>query len=180
MNQVGSKAGSLCPQMGQLYDPYAVKWFTDRAENIDKKINAYLENHDKPDDWYDFYIANTNKKLGVSIGIHSIPEDNRIFWRFYIRVDSKVCYYWIGKHGYLLESLLTFRIGPVIIAHPGRKPRYHSKYPMPIQSIETICGFQNRKGIITRVDMDSDIIVEVRKERAVGASEAVWSVKLIN
>jgi len=180
MNQVGSKAGYLSVRLGQLYDPYAVKWFTDRAENIEKKINTYLENHDKPDDWHVFFITNTSKKLGVSISIHSIPEGNRIFWRFHIRVNSMVCYKWVGNHGYLLGSLLTFRIGPIIIAHPGRKPSYNSKYPIPIQSTETICGFQNREGILTRVKMNSDIMVEVRKERAVGTSEAVWSVKLID
>lgn len=180
MNQVGSKAGYLSVRLDQLYDPYAVKWFTDRAKNIEKKINTYLENHDKPNDWHDFYITNTEKKLGVSIGIHSIPEGNRIFWQFNIRVDARTCYRWVGQHAYLLESLLTFRIGPLIFAHPGRKPIRNSKYPIPIQSTETICGFQNREGIITRVDMNSDIEIEVRKERAVGTIEAVWSVELIN
>lgn len=177
-SQTGSKVGYLSMWLKQLYDPYAVKWFTDIAKTLDTKVSTYLKHNNPPNDWNTFNIRKTGK-LGLTVGVHSTLKDNRILCRFNIRIDSHTCYLWAKQHSYLMDSLLTFRIGPVIFAHPGKKPTFNPKYPTPLQINEMICGFQNREGILTRIDMDSSITVEVQKELAIGALEAVWGVELI-
>ncbi|MDY6895743.1 MAG: hypothetical protein SVO01_10070, partial [Thermotogota bacterium] len=44
-----------------------------------------------------------------------------LLYTFILSVNKFKYEQWANEHKYLMEAMLTFRIGPIIFAHPGKK-----------------------------------------------------------
>lgn len=125
-----------------LYDKYALDWFTKIAEATEKRAIDYIEEHGEPEDYHQFHVDKKGN-LGLRVSIHvKNTENGKLNYIFHIGIDKFAYEAWAKEHLYLMESFMTFRIGPIIVAHPGRnqQPLYiagiQRKRPINIWEVE--------------------------------------------
>lgn len=106
----------------KLHDPYAQGWVEKVATRMEEKvIKPYVEEHGDPEDWMDLCIHKVGN-LGISSSMWAERlEDGRIVYKMTISVDKHKFDRWVRENLYLFEGFITFRLGPVIVAHPGRE-----------------------------------------------------------
>lgn len=153
---------------GPLYDKYATQWFIRVAEMLETNVKAYIELHGEPEDWMKFHIKKAGN-LGLEMSIHTIKQGKGdILYKFFISINKFVYETWARDHLYLMESILTFRVGPIIFAHPGRPPGTikiggNKKHPRP-NSIWTMKqGFLQKGGSQWFNLIKEEIVIDVER-----------------
>lgn len=175
--------GTLKTGTGYLYDPKAKKWFIKLAELLEIKANEIIGREGEPKDWSEHYIEKTGH-LGLTIGAHTSRRSGQLVFRFHLHINKLKYKQWAKDHLYLMESLLTFRLGPVIFAHPGRDTvtitRAGKQRQKPINIWELTCGFMTRDGVDYFDLLNNTITVEVRRNELADEEEtSAWIVKRI-
>ena len=68
-----SGASFLSGNTGPLYDEYARRWFIKLAENMERRVKAYIEAHEEPED---YHVFNESKKgnLGIEVSMNVQKE----------------------------------------------------------------------------------------------------------
>lgn len=136
---------------GPVYDNYAVDWFAKMAAITEQRVLGYIEKHGEPEDYHDAFYTFKQGSLGLEVGIHARKEENgALVYSFHLRANKHKYEKWAREHSYLMEGFMTFRIGPVIVAHPGR-PRdtvriAGKERPRPINIWEVEFGFLKEEG----------------------------------
>jgi hypothetical protein len=121
MNLTIDTGSQLCPY-GIVKDPTARDWLID--------LHNKVETMDKEPDWH---IAQEGN-LGFRLIIVPTPNEDGI--RVSIHLNTHKYREWAEAHKYMMEDLLTFRIGPIILAHPGRNKSGKRECPINIWDME--------------------------------------------
>jgi len=99
--------GSISQHYGPINDAFAKNWLIDVFERSNPS--------ERPEGWH--------KNLTGSLGLKMDVAKNNDGIRVTININPRAFKEWAEAHLYMLEDFMTFRIGPIIFAHPGRDQR---------------------------------------------------------
>lgn len=164
---------------GPLTDRYARKWFTNLAENMEKVVKAYIEVNGEPEDYSIFHTAKKGN-IGLEVSAHVRKSPNGLVFMFVLYVDKHKYEQWAREHTYLMEGLLSFRIGPVIWAHPGRNFATFTRGGVTQQRSTNIWdmehGFLGEDRMETFNLFKGTVRVEALRNKHAGPDDSAWIV----
>jgi len=167
---------------GPLYDHYARRWFVNLATAMEEQARSYIEANGEPEDYHIFH-ARKEGRLGLEVSAHIHKDDYGLKFWFYLSVNKYNYEKWAKENMFLMEGVLTFRLGPVIWAHPGRDLAplkiAGKNRPRPINVWEMQHGFLAEHGTqffnLTR----ERVCVEVFRNDSAGPEEPAWIVNRV-
>jgi len=167
---------------GPLYDDFAIAWFVKMAEITERRVNDYIEANGEPEDYHQFYTRKEGN-LGLAVGIHVSKSEphGQLVHRFHLNANKYKYERWARENLYLMEGFMTFRIGPVIVAHPGRDKTLlrtaGKERPKPINIWETEFGFIGQEETDWFNLLRGTVIVAVtRNTQPEGPNSPAWLV----
>ena len=184
--QTGSstqKAGSRLfgNSRGPLYDEFATRWFVKMAEITENRVRGHVERQGEPEDYHVFHTRKEgNLGLEVSVHVHK-EESGELTYSFHLNANKYKYEKWAREHTYLMEGFMTFRVGPVIVAHPGRDSQpiriAGKERPKPINIWEMEFGFLAEEGTDWFNLLQSSVTVCVSRNRnPEGPNSPAWLV----